>query len=48
MAEERIYTFTNLETNETGASSREFSGRGTAKYMNEDTYEGDYTDGVSP
>lgn len=47
MSDERTYTFTNAETNETGASSRDFSGKGIAKYMNEDTYDGDYTEGVS-
>lgn len=47
MADDKTYLFTNVETNETGPSSRDFTGKGIAKYMNEDTYEGEYTEGVT-
>jgi hypothetical protein len=40
------YTILNLGTNQTTNSSREFTGKGRATYVNGDIYEGDYVDGV--
>lgn len=42
------YTILNLGTNQLTNSSREFTGKGRATYVNGDVYEGDYVDGVTP
>lgn len=43
--EEGTYTLVK-ENGETGNSSREYTGKGTATYSNGEIYEGDFLDGV--
>lgn len=40
------YKIVNLATNQESNSSRDFTGKGRATYLNGDIYEGDYVDGV--
>lgn len=40
------YQLLNLATNQLGNSSRDFTGRGRAMYLNGDIYEGDFVEGV--
>ena len=44
--DEPRYTILDLATGKVTNSSREFSGKGRANYVNGDVYEGEYMDGV--
>ena len=47
MEEDEIrYKIVFLETNKESLSSRNFTGKGKAFYINGDIYEGDYVDGL--
>ena len=40
------YRIVDLDTNKESNSSRDFTGRGRATYLNGDVYEGDYVNGL--
>ena len=45
--DEPHYKIIDLSTNEEKTSSREFTGKGRALYVNGDIYEGDFKEGVT-